>query len=196
MAQDAMLRELTQELFTAVNSLRVALWMAWGQPKVTWLWLEMAALEYLAAQSRGGLYAGLAEGMRVLLKAGEQDKNAALAVSTPVERILAATARAALIPDSAVRQAALELGTATTVIIKAYKQANPWRRAKQAAQARTDAVHALYAALGRLLDAINAQIYPVPQPRRWWRLRRRAVAMNRPSALGTAVPALPASDDG
>lgn len=193
-AANAALRELTQELFVSVGALHMALKThipahnSW-QPKLTTI--GMAMLEYAAAKSRDGHYVGMARGAQEVLAGTQQEKDAALALRAPVERVLAATGQAALLPSGDVRDAALELGQAATASATAYGQDNLWRPRK-ARQARDEADAALYAALEKLIGVVNAQLHPVGEPprsRRSWSGRRRTVPAAAPAAIESTIPA-------
>jgi hypothetical protein len=99
---------------------------------------DVAPGQYAAGRARGGHYVGMAEGARVVLDANQQEKEAALALRIPLERVLTATACAALLPSGEVRQASLELGQAASACGEAYGQDNLWQRGR-ASQARHDA---------------------------------------------------------
>jgi hypothetical protein len=55
-------------------------------PKLTTI--GMSVLEYAAGKARAGHFVGMAEGARVVLASTQQEKDAALALQVPMERVL------------------------------------------------------------------------------------------------------------
>jgi hypothetical protein len=190
-AANAEIKQIAQELYVSVGALHVALKAhipahnSWT-PKLTTI--GMSVLEYAAGKSRSGHYVGVAEGARVVLASTQQEKDAALALLAPLQRVLAATAQAALLPSGEVRQAALELSQAASACAVAYGRDNLWQSGK-AQKARGDADTALYAALASMLEVVNAQLHPAEEPRRRWWSRRRPITLTAPAAVEAAGPA-------
>jgi hypothetical protein len=176
-AANTKVEDLTRELFEAVSELHVGL-ITYQPIHNTWrprlMVLGSAFLEFMAAKERGGLAQGAAQVGRVVIDVNQRELLAAQALTVPLQRVMAAAARAALLPDGAVRDAAMRLSEAATEVGPAYGQDNLWQR-KKATAARQQSDEALFAALRNLMDAVSAHLHPQEQPRRAWpaRLVRR-----------------------
>lgn len=184
------LEETTRELFEAVTELHLALSMhqpmhnTW-QPRI--MTLGSAFLELMAGKQSGNLAFGMAQAGRIAVEANQRELLAAQALKTPMQRVMAATARASLLPDSDVRNAAIRLADAAAEVGQAYGHDNLWQRAK-ATTAREQADAALFAALAELVEAASSHLHPPeegPQRRRPLRLTRRQHRDKQP--IGTAI---------
>jgi hypothetical protein len=121
----------------------------------------------MAAKQGRSLALGMARAGRIAVEANQRELLAAEALRVPLQRVMAAAARAALLPDGDVRDAALRMGAAAAEDGKAYGQDNLWQR-KQATAAREQADAALFAALRDLVDSASAHLHPQEQQRRSW----------------------------
>jgi hypothetical protein len=184
--------QLAHELFEAVGALHMALRMhlpvhnTW-RPRL--MSLGTAFLEYMAAKSTGGHALGMAHAARVAVEANQRELAAAIALQAPLQRVLAASARATTLADGEVREAALKLAQVAAESGEAYAQDNLWRPTKAKA-ARENADAALYAALDELLTVVRAHLTRAETPRRFWRPRprRRSVAQSPGTAINAALP--------
>ncbi|MFG3423187.1 hypothetical protein [Micromonospora sp. NPDC048063] len=194
-AANAKIEEVTQELFEAVGALHLSLSThqpahnAW-QPRL--MMLGSALLEFMAAKDSDGFALGAARAGRIAVEANQRELLAAETLRAPLNRVLAAASRAALLPDGAVRAAALHLGEVAAESATAYGQDNLWQR-KKATAAREEADAALFAALRGLIDAASAHLYPQEQPRRLWRSR---ILRRRDTGAANAVIETSAPGDG
>ncbi|MEU4481958.1 hypothetical protein AB0F68_28415 [Micromonospora sp. NPDC023966] len=125
------------------------------------------------------------------VEANQRELLAAQALKVPMQRVLAAAARASLLPDGDVRNAAMRLGEIAAEAGQAYGQDNLWKRG-EATAARAQADAALFAALRELVDAASSHLHPQEQPRWRWPLRltsrRRDGEQPAAAALQATVP--------
>jgi len=206
-AANAKVEETTRELFEAVSELHLAL-STYQPVHNTWqprlMVLGSAFLEFMAAKETGRFALGVAQAGRIAVEENQRGLLAAQELKVPLQRVMAAAARAALLPDSTVRAAALRLGGAAAEAGRAYGQDNLWRRQKATA-AREQADAELFAALAALVDAAGTHLHPQDPPRRGWpsrviQRRRRAdrsdavvLAATVPPPRGAAHDAVPAA---
>lgn len=167
-AANKQVEQLAQELFEAAGALHLALRMyvplhnTW-QPRL--IGLGTAFLEYMAAKSTGSHAVGMAQAARVVVEENQRGVTAAMALQVPMQRVLAASARATTLPDGEVREAALRLAQVAAESGEVYGQDNLWRP-KRAKAARERADAQLYAALEELLTAVRTNVRPAAAPRR------------------------------
>jgi hypothetical protein len=195
-ALNTKIEETTRELFEAVSELHLAL--STHQPvHNTWqprlMLLGSAFLELMAGKQSGGLALGMAQAGRLAVEANQRELLAAQELKAPMQRVMAAAARVALLPDGDVRNAAVRLAEAAAEAGQAYGRDNLWQRAK-ATTAREQADAALLAALGDLVEAASSHLHPQKEPaRRVWPLRLirrdRRGEQSDAAAIEAAVPA-------
>jgi hypothetical protein len=194
-AANTKVEELTRELFAAVSELHLAL-SAYQPVHNTWrsrlMVLGSAFLEFVAAKERDGLPQGMVQVARIVTEAEQREVLAAQALRVPLQRVMSATARAALLPDGAVRDAAIRLSEAAADAGPAYGLDNLLHR-KKATAARQQSDEALFAALRDLIDAVSAVLHAQEQPRRSWTARlvrrRRRAELTDAAVLNATVPA-------
>ncbi|MBM0230531.1 hypothetical protein JNW91_00750 [Micromonospora sp. STR1_7] len=193
-ATNTNIEETTRELFDAVTELHLA--VSTHQPMHNaWLPRMMplgsSMLEFMAGSQSGGWAVGAVRSSRIAVEATNSQNLAALALIAPVQRVVAAAARASLLPDGSVRSAALRLGEIAVEAAHAYGTDNLWSRQKSVA-ARAAADAALFAALRDLVDTASSHLHPQAHPRRrWpvrWALHRRDGRRQAASAPPVAVP--------
>lgn len=198
-ASNAKLEETTRELFEAISELHLALSTyqpvhnTW-QPKL--MTIGSAILELMAGKESGNLALGMAQAGRVAVEANQRELLAAQALKVPLQRVMAATARASLLPDSDVRSAAVRLAEVAAEAGQAYGRDNLWQPKKSAA-AREQADTALFVALGELVEAASNHLHPPEEKRRrMWPLRliRRRDRQPSGTAVTATVPAPRGSD--
>lgn len=191
-ALNTKIEDTTRELFEAVTELHLAL--STHQPvHNTWqprlMVLGSAFLELMAGKQSGGLAVGMAQAGRLAVETDQRELLAAQELKVPLHRVMAAAARAALLPDGDVRNAAVRLAEAAAEAGQAYGRDNLWQRAKATA-AREQADAALLAALGELVDAASSHLHPrAEQPRRSWPLRLIRRRSRGGQSDGTAIEA-------
>ncbi|WP_141722529.1 hypothetical protein [Micromonospora aurantiaca (nom. illeg.)] len=193
------IEETTRELFEAVSELHLAL-TTYQPVHNTWqprlLLLGSAILEFMAGKQSGGLALGAVQAGRIAVEANERELLAAQALKAPMQRVLAAAARASLLPDGDVRNAAMRLGEIAAEAGQAYGQDNLWKRG-EATAARAQADAALLAALRELVDAASSHLHPQEQPRWRWPLRLTSRRRNGEQPAAAPLPAkVPGARDG
>ncbi|GAB1646792.1 hypothetical protein [Krasilnikovia sp. MM14-A1259] len=169
-AANTKIEEATRELFEAVSELHLTLNLyqpvhAALRPRL--MLVGSVFLEFMAAKDSGGLAAGMAQVGRTVVEANQRELVAVQTLTLPLQRVMAAAARASLLPVSAVRDAALRLGEVVGEAGQAYGADSLWQPRKAAA-ARERADAAMFAALRDLVDAANAHLHPQASPRQSW----------------------------
>ncbi|HKC29646.1 MAG TPA: hypothetical protein VKB75_16645, partial [Jatrophihabitans sp.] len=156
-AAAAKANDVVRELLAATADLQLVLvqvaplWNSW-QPKL--MMLGSAVLEFSAARAAGFEH-GMAQVGRIATRHGDRELALAPGVAAAVKRVVEATTGAALLPDGAVRTAALHLADAAMDLNVAYGKDNLWRPHKARA-ARTVAEAALNHARADLISAVGA----------------------------------------
>jgi len=194
---------VTGELIAATTELQRAVrlvdtrWNSWG-PRMKVIGLAVFELGVGAAANDLGKSA-----RRGLRRAADWTDHAEAAIvaelSAPTGRVEAALARAVLLADQAVVNAAVEVNNALAEVTSAYARTQMIPRGKKAGEnraARAAADTALQDALGALIIVARERLHPTPRPRWWIRAGRRLVPRGRRrSAIAATVPAQRAGDD-
>jgi hypothetical protein len=195
----------TVELIAAVTDLQRALqlverWNSW-RPRTQVA--GMAVLEVIVGNSVGEFGQGM---IRAVRGAGDWSDRAEAAIlaelSAPTARVMAALARAVLLADQDIVDAAIKVSEALPVVTAAYAETPriPTKKKMATLQSkRADADAGLQGALSGLIIAARERLHPDPPPR-WWiragRWSRRLVPGARSrSAITATVPAQRAGDD-
>jgi hypothetical protein len=172
---------VTVELIAAVTDLQRALqlverWSSW-LPRAQLL--GMVALEMIVGNAADELGHGVMRGVR---GAGDWSDRAEAAIvvelSAPTARVTAALARAVLLADQDVVNAAVKVSDAMPAVTAAYADTPliPTRKKTAATRAaRTDADTALQNALAELIIVARERMHPTPPPPWWRRAGRRLV---------------------
>jgi hypothetical protein len=164
-------------------------WNSW-QPKL--MTIGAAFLEFAAARAVAGTEHGAVQVGRAVMNNQALELAATEGFRAPLERVVAATNRLAMLTDSPVRAAAFRLGEAAAGAGEAYGRDNLWHR-KAAKDAREKADSELYAAIENLHAALGDSRQPAPRPVRWW--RRSVTAAHRPRPVRGASSELAAGTD-
>jgi hypothetical protein len=196
---------VTGELIAATTELqRVVRWVdvrwnSWGPRAPV---LGVAVFEIFVGKVTGELGKGARHGLRGAADWIQRADAAVVAeLSAPMGRVEAALARAVLLADREVVNAAVGVSEALTAVTAAYAQAQmiPW--GKKAAETRADraaADTALQDALGELIIVARGRLHPTPPPRWWIRAGRRLVLRGRRRrrpVIAATVPPQRAGDD-
>jgi hypothetical protein len=157
-------------------------WNSW-QPKL--MTIGAIFLEFAAGRAAVGTEHGAVQVGRAVMNNQAVELAAVECFRAPLERVVAATNRLAMLADSPVRAAAFRLGEAASAAGEAYGKDALWHR-KAAKDAREKADSELYAAIENLHAALGEWRKPVPRSARWWRRPaagdgRRRVRTGRPA---------------
>jgi hypothetical protein len=197
------LEEVTGELIAATTELQRAVRLAdtrWNSLGPRGPVLAVAVLELVVGASTGELGKGVRRGVRSAVDWNQRAEAAVVAeLSAPTRRVEDVLARAVLLADQDVVNAAVEVHEALIAVTAAYAQPQtlPWgKKAEQARAGRAAAETALQDALGELIVVSRERLHPTPPPRWWIRAGRRLMpAGRRRSAIAATVPAQRAGDD-
>jgi hypothetical protein len=178
-AEIAKVEDAARELVNAVSSLQIVLVQSvplsnsW-QPKL--LVLGSAFLEFTAASKTGGLEQGLLQATRTTVAHQAQEIAGLDRHRISSERVFAALAAVAILPDRELRKAGERIGDTVGASGQAYGKDALWRP-KRAATERAKADEELSEAIADLLRVVDQRRAAAPRPVRWW---RRAVRRLRP----------------
>jgi hypothetical protein len=179
--------DAAQELVNAVSSLQIVLvqsvplWNSW-QPKLAVL--GSVFLEFTAASKSGGLEQGVLQASRVTLAHQAQELAGLDRYRISFERVAAALAAVAVLPDKEIRAAGERIGEAIGASGQAYGSDGMWRPKRAAAQ-RALADNELSESVADLLRVVDQRRAAAPKPLGRW---RRAVRRMRPTRLGARSP--------
>jgi hypothetical protein len=199
-------QEVTGELIAAATGLQRVLrvvdtrWNTWGpRMKV----LGVAGFEMMVGVATKDVGKGARRGLRRAADWTDLADAALVAeLSAPAARVEAALARAVLLADQGVVNAAVAVSEALDKVTSAYAQPQtlPWgKKAERNKAARSAAETALQDAVGELIVVARELLHPAPPPRWWVRAGRWSRALvpgaRRRAALTAAVPAQRTGDD-
>ncbi len=182
--------EAARELVNAVSSLEIALlqsvplWNSW-QPKLAVL--GSAFLEFTAASKSAGLEQGLLQASRLTLAHQAHELASVDRYRVSFERVAAALAGIAMLPDKGVRAAGERVGEAIGAAGQAYGSDNLWRP-KRAAAKRERASEQLSVAIADLLRVVDERRAAAPKPPRRWRRAVRSLQSRRLGIRSAQVP--------
>jgi hypothetical protein len=192
-AAKAKIEEAALELFDAVSALHllhrsyVPQWNSWTPKLMT---IGSAFIEYTAGRAAIGHEHGMAQVSRAVMSSQARELVAIDGFRAPLERVLAATSRVALLTEPDVRAAALHLSETAAAAGETYGQDALWRR-KAAAAARERADTELYTAIKDLHTVLGDWRQSAPRPARWWRRRLRLTWRRGAGHASTALASPP-----
>jgi hypothetical protein len=190
-ANAAKVEDAARELVNAVLSLQIVLvqsvplWNSW-RPKLAVL--GSVFLEFTAASKTGGLEQGALQAGRVTLAHQAQESAGLDRYRISFERVAAALAAVAVLPDKDIRAAGERIGDAIAASGQAYGLDALWRP-KRAARQRKQADDQLSAAVANLMTVLDQRRAATPQPVRWWRRAARRLRPGRGPQLPPVVQA-------
>jgi hypothetical protein len=194
---------VTGELIAATTELQRAVrlvdvrWNSWGPRAPV---LGVAVFELFVGGVTGDLGKGARRGLRGAADWTQRADAAIVAeLSAPTGRVEAALARAVLLADQDVVNAAVAVSEALTAVTAAYAQTQmiAWgKKADENRAARAAADTDLQDALGELIIVARERLHPTTPPRWWIRAGHRLVPSGRRRpAIAATGPAQRAGDD-
>lgn len=201
--QDAELarhEEMARELLDAVAVLQVALresvprWNSWLPKLAT---LGLMGLELNADRSAGRIAYGMAHVGRIAVDHQQRELVEVDRFRVPLERVMAASTRVALLEKGELREAGLRLSAAASAAVQAYEGNALWRpTAVEARRARADGD--VLEAVTELLRAVDTHRQAVQPQRpvkrvRWWRRDARKTRLDSRQQNAATSPAATAA---